>query len=150
MSKRKIFWMSAAAFVLILPSQLTADNTAAIPNAVLGENPAREKLIPLPRQQSAITTQQLATDYKLRVVYMIPSNRSPQANAESKIQSYVVRMQRWFREQMERLGYGPKIFQYETEAHDRKPKVNFAYVGEPDTFFMTRIMGRAGSKSSMA
>ena len=62
MSKRKIFWMSAAAFVLILPSQLTADNTAAIPNAVLGENPAREKLIPLPRQQFAITTQQLATD----------------------------------------------------------------------------------------
>lgn len=138
--------MSAAAFVLILPSELTADNAAAIQNAVLGENPAREKLVPLPRQRSAITTQQLATEYKLRVVYMIPSNRRPQTNAESKIQKYVVRMQRWFREQMERLGYGSKTFQYETQADGRRPKVNFAYVDNPDTFFHDQDYGMRWSK----
>lgn len=55
-------------------------------------------------------------------------------------------MQRWFREQMERLGYGSKTFQYETQADGRRPKVNFAYVDNPDTFFHDQDYGMRWSK----
>ena len=45
---------------------------------------------------------------------MIPGNRTAQTGAEETLQRFVVRMQGWFRDQMERLGYGPKTFAYQT------------------------------------
>lgn len=110
------------------------DPAAARYKAVFGENPARQDLVPFsedlrPRILEASET------YWLRIIYMIPSNRSPQPGAEETLQDYVVRKQNWLSEHMERLGYGPKTFQYEVESDGRTPKVNFVYVAQPDTYF---------------
>ncbi len=66
---------------------------------------------------------------------MIPSNRLPQHRVKQTLQDYVVRMQGWYREEMERLSYGPKSFIYETEFKSKDPKVNLVYVPQKDTDF---------------
>ena len=75
-------------------------------------------------------------DYQLRVIYLIPANRTPQENAETILQDYVLRSQAWFQEQMERLGYGPKTFEYETDdSNGVLPKINIVNVSDLDTCF---------------
>jgi hypothetical protein len=101
---------------------------------VFGESPVRQELFP---SSESLKSQVLGVGdaYQLRIIYMIPSNRSPQPAAEEKLQHYVVRMQSWFSENMELSGYGPKTFQYEAEADGITPKVNVVYVAQPDTYF---------------
>lgn len=104
---------------------------------ILGENPDRAKLQPpeLPTIRSRELALPRDTKYVVRIIYLIPSNRTPQANAEKILQKYGLRVQGWFREHMERLGFGPKAFEFETETDGVVPKVNMARVAEPDTYF---------------
>jgi hypothetical protein len=120
-------------------------------NKLLGENPERQKLSPAlgnqPLQaklQSSGTLQSSSDSYKIRIVYMIPSNRLPQHRAKQTLQNYIVRMQGWYREEMERLGYGPKSFIYETESNSKAPKINFVYAPQPDTAFQGGYLDRWG------
>src|SRR5687768_6172745 len=48
--------------------------------------------------------------HTLRVAYVIPNNRTAQADAVYKLQTTVLAYQSWFCEQMERNGFGPKTF----------------------------------------
>jgi hypothetical protein len=66
---------------------------------------------------------------------MIPGNRTAQPNAAKTLRLFVIQMQEWFRDHMERLGYQPKTFMYESEDGTGMPKIDFLYVEEPDAFF---------------
>ncbi|MFI3221035.1 MAG: PKD domain-containing protein [Methylococcales bacterium] len=130
-------FLTFSALVIAAPTDIRTSN-----NNVLGENPEHKKLNTILGNQSLQTKlqssgilQSSGDHYKVRVIYMIPSNRSPQHRAKQKLQDYVVRMQDWYREEMERLGYGSKSFIYETEFNSKEPKVNFVYVPQPDTAF---------------
>ena len=103
-------------------------------NVVLGENPLIRELGP-PAESPTLRALASTAGYRLRVVYMIPGNRAAQPGAEETLQRFVIRMQDWFRDQMERLGYEPKTFVYETEEDGSTPKIDVLYVEEPDSYF---------------
>ena len=107
-------------------------NANAVDDVLLGEDIMPQITVPI---DELTATEQFAQDYKIRVVYLIPSNRSPQPNASEALQNYILRIHDWMREQMERLGYGSKTFEYETESDGITPKINFAYSTNPDTSF---------------
>ena len=86
-------------------------------------------------QQRAATATADAVAYKVRIVYLVPSNRMPQPDAEKILQEYVQTIQGWFGDQMERLGYAPKTFAIETAEDGMTPVVHIAYATEPDNFF---------------
>src|SRR5262245_8702473 len=58
------------------------------------------------QQRAAMPTAD-AAGYKVRIVYLVPSNRMPQPDAEKILQKYVETIRGWFGDQMERLGYAP-------------------------------------------
>jgi hypothetical protein len=122
--------------LLTLSTAMAQDGSQAIApvDSVLGEDPARRELAPA-TDLRVFEAFAVANDYKLRIVYMIPSNRSPQPQAEAILQEYVLRMQNWSSDHMERLGYGEKTFKYETEADGITPLVNLAFVAGVDTDF---------------
>jgi hypothetical protein len=100
---------------------------------VLGEDPRIRELGPpteFPRLQALAT----GAEYRLQVIYMIPGNRTPQPGAEQTLQDFVIRMQAWFRDHTERIGYAPKTFAYETE-DGSTPTIHVAYVEQPDYYF---------------
>ena len=77
-----------------------------------------------------------------RCAYVVPSNRTPQTNAVLFLRNAVVFWQAWWRDQMERYGFGSKTFIYETEADQRTPKVHVVYVSETDADLRTDLWGR--------
>jgi hypothetical protein len=102
---------------------------------VLGEDPLIQELRP-PSESLKLQTLALAPSagYRLQVVYMIPGNRTAQPGAEETLQGFVFRTQDWFRDHMERLGYDPKTFTFESE-DGSAPKIHFVYVEQPDSYF---------------
>ena len=82
---------------------------------MLGEDPLIRELGPV-RESTTLRALEPAAGYRLRVVYLIPGNRTAQPEAKEVLQGFVVRMQDWFRDHMERLGYTPKTFTYESAA----------------------------------
>ena len=89
-------FLACSALVTAAPTDIRTSN-----NNVLGENPEHQKLNTILGNQSLQTKlqssgilQSSGDHYKVRVIYMIPSNRSPQHRAKQKLQNYVVRMQR--------------------------------------------------------
>jgi hypothetical protein len=109
----------------------------AFADGILGENPEeRAQLAPPDSTPStSLLRDNPNLDYKIRIVYLIPSNRQAHPEAEKILQTYMLRMQAWFRDHMERLGYGRKSFVFETEPDGIVPKVNIAHVAQPDTDF---------------
>ena len=74
-------------------------------------------------------------DYGVRIVYLIPSNREPQPDAEKVIQRHMLRVQTLFGENMARLGHFGRTFGLETGDGHGPPIVHIARVPEPDTAF---------------
>ena len=145
-------WMTLCTTLLVILLSPSAPAVAAqvqdpgpSDNVVLGENPLVRTLGPPVRTPTLppLTPQALEVPagYQLRVVYMIPGNRKAQTGAEETLQRFVVRMQDWFRDQMERLGYGPKTFVYETGEDGVAPKIDVLYVEEPDSYFHSDYQG---------
>lgn len=118
---------------LTCPAVAQAQSPRAAENVVLGEDPLIRELRP-PQVSATLRTLQPSAGYRLRVVYMIPGNRTAQPGARKTLQRFVVRMQDWFRDHMERLGYEPKTFTYESEKNGT-PKIDFIYVEQPDSDF---------------
>jgi hypothetical protein len=135
----KKFVSIALGFLLMTVCQetpsLAASSTAEVKDTLLlDEHP--ELLTPNGSlQQRAATPSADAAGYKVRIVYLVPSNRMAQPDAEKILQEYVGTIQGWFADQMERLGYAPKTFAVETAADGVTPVVHVAYAKEPDTFF---------------
>jgi len=75
--------------------------------------------------------------YRVRIVYLIPSNREPQPKAEQTLQRYALRVQTLYRENMARQGYGEKTFTFETEPDGIIPRINVAHVPQTDAQFQS-------------
>ncbi len=69
---------------------------------------------------------------QIRVAYVIPSNRTPQPGGAAALAEYLPRLQRWFAEQMDRNGFGPQTFLYETLPNSVLPVVHQVHVGTSD------------------
>jgi hypothetical protein len=122
------------------PSFAASSTEGARDTLLLDEHP--ELLTPSSSLQQGVATPSADAGYKVRVVYLVPSNRMPQPDAEKILQEYVGTIQGWFRDQMERLGYAPKTFVVETAADGVTPVVHVAYATEPDTFFHVTDYGQ--------
>lgn len=103
---------------------------------------------PLPRTQGVGIGP--VTGYVVRVAYIIPSNRVPQANGVANLQNAVVQYQSWYRDQMERNGFGPKTFRYETETGKVTPKIHTLSVAVTDAYLRGDLWGRTIDAASSA
>lgn len=90
------------------------------------------------------------TGHVVRIAYVIPSNRTAQSNAVDHLRWAISEYQKWYREQMERNGFGPKTFRYETEADGLTPKVYVVPVSVTDDYLRGDIWGRTINAASAA
>jgi len=75
--------------------------------------------------------------HAVRTAYVIPSNRTMQDSAIEKLRYLVLIFQNWYQEQMERNGFGPKTFLFETEVDGVTPKINVVYALNTDDYYRT-------------
>ena len=90
------------------------------------------------------------TGYVVRIAYIIPTNRSAQAHAIASLRNAIVKYQSWYRDQMERNGFGSKTFRYETEPDGVTPKIYTVNVTETDAYLRGDLWGRTISAASAA
>jgi uncharacterized delta-60 repeat protein len=86
----------------------------------------------------------------VRVAYMIPSNRLAQASAVPRLQQAMLMFQNWYREEMERNGFGPKTFALETGDDFVTPKVHVVHVPETDAYLRGDVWGRTQAAAGAA
>ncbi|NLE36409.1 MAG: hypothetical protein GX621_00120 [Pirellulaceae bacterium] len=86
----------------------------------------------------------------VHIAYVVPSNRTPQPDAVERLQYSVEMMQSWYRDQMERNGFGPKTFFYETEADGRTPVIHVVNVAETDAYLREDAWSRVAEAASNA
>ncbi len=82
------------------------------------------------------------TGHVVRVAYIIPSNRTPQAGGVAGLRQAMLLYQSWYRDQMERNGLGPKTFRLEMEADGVTPKIHVVNVTNTDENLREDIWGR--------
>lgn len=75
----------------------------------------------------------------LRTAYVIPGDRLPQPNAERNLQHVLVQFQSWYRDQMERYGFGQKTFRFETEEDGETPRIHIVQLAEAATILRTDL-----------
>jgi len=75
------------------------------------------------------------TRHCVHALYVVPSNRVVQANAISEIQRGIMFSHDWYRDQMQRDGFGPKTFTYETEADGVTPRVHILNAPGTDAYY---------------
>ena len=86
----------------------------------------------------------------IRVAYVIPSNRTPQAYGVEVLQQTVLRTQAWYGDQMERNGFGPKTFLLETETDGVTPRIHVVHVSETDDYLREDSWNRVLTAASNA
>ncbi|HEX2971406.1 MAG TPA: PA14 domain-containing protein, partial [Tepidisphaeraceae bacterium] len=86
----------------------------------------------------------------VRVAYLVPSNRTPQAHAVDSLRNTIRLYQDWYRDQMRRNGFGPKTFRYETEADGVTPRIHVVNLSETDDYLRGDMWGRVNSAASNA
>jgi hypothetical protein len=83
-----------------------------------------------------------AAEPQVRIAYVIPSNRTPQAGAVAELQQGIVWMQKFYRDEMDRYGFGPKTFNFETESDGVTPKVWIVHVNDTDANIRTDLFNK--------
>lgn len=86
----------------------------------------------------------------VRLAYIIPSNRTAQADAVAKMRAIITDNQNWFRDQFERHGFEPKTFRVETEPDGVTPKVHVKNVPDTDAYLRGDIWSRTIQAASNA
>ena len=86
----------------------------------------------------------------VRVAYLIPSNRTAQPGAAAAIGQAMVQMQQFYREQMDRYGFGPLTFDYETQADGLTPQVWTIHVNDTDASIRADLFNRTISDAIAA
>ena len=71
---------------------------------------------------------------RVRIAYVVPSNRTPQVDYKENLQFAIEMAQKWYRDNMEQNGFGPKTFIFETEENSPRPKIHLANVLETDNY----------------
>ncbi len=75
-----------------------------------------------------------STPPRVRIAYIVPSNRTPQANYKESLQFAIEMAQMWYRNAMNQNGFGPKTFIYEQEQDSPRPKIHLVNVPETDGY----------------
>ncbi len=86
----------------------------------------------------------------VRIAYVIPSNRAPHGQAVANLQSILPRYQEWYRDQMERNGFGPKSFLFEILPDGVTPRVHVVFVSETDDYLRGDLWTRTISVAQAA
>jgi len=71
---------------------------------------------------------------KVRIGYVVPSNRTPQPHYKENLQFAIEMAQMWYRNNMLQNGFGSKTFIYETEEESPRPKIHLVNVPETDDY----------------
>jgi len=75
------------------------------------------------------------SSHVVHVAYLIPSNRDPQPEGVENLQTTLLWYQDWYRDQMDRYGFGPKTFELETEADGVTPLIHVVDTSRADTYY---------------
>lgn len=145
MTKRAL--LIAAAFILILViayNGFVNGAHAATPDT-RPQPDFRWEQWPLPH--STLSTKSKAQSmavsrHWVRAAYIIPSNRTAQSNSVEKMRHVVLMAHDWYKDQMERNGFGQKTFRYETEADGVTPLIHVISVPQLDSYFLTDTYNR--------
>lgn len=86
----------------------------------------------------------------VRVAYVIPSNRVPQADGVEKLRWAVRQCEAWFADQMERHGFPGRWPRFEREADGVTPRVYLVPVGVTDEYLRGDLWGRTINAASAA
>ena len=78
----------------------------------------------------------------VRIGYLVPSNRTAQPHAVAALQNSLRWYQAFYSDQMERNGFGPKTFQFETEADGLTPKIHVVHGPNADDYYRADPFGR--------
>ena len=81
-------------------------------------------------------------DHLAHACYLVPSNRVAQPHAIEKFQYNILREQEYYRDQMERFGFGPKTFEFEKEAGSDLPMIHVVHAPEVDSYYAADPWGR--------
>lgn len=76
-----------------------------------------------------------APDYVVRIAYAVPSDRSPQPGGVAAIEDRFRLFQDWYRDQMDRNGFGLKTFTLETQADGVTPLVHVVNLPENAAYY---------------
>lgn len=79
--------------------------------------------------------------HRVRVAYLIPSNRVPQPEGAANLRSNIRNYQEWVADEMDRHGFGRKTFVYETEANGVTPRVHVLQLPNVDTAYIGADQG---------
>jgi Bacterial Ig domain len=71
---------------------------------------------------------------RVRIAYVVPSNRTAQADYKENLQFAIEMAQKWYRDNMEQNGFGAKTFIFETEENSPRPKIHLVNVPETDSY----------------
>lgn len=71
---------------------------------------------------------------KIRIAYIVPSNRTPQPHYKENLQFAIEMAQMWYRNAMIQNGFEAKTFIYETEDESPRPKIHLVNVTETDDY----------------
>ncbi len=86
----------------------------------------------LKRAKNGVVTGKVLQEPTVRVAYLIPSNRSPQAKGVEALQ-FIIRTGRdFFKDEMTYNGHTSKTFRYETEADGETPLIHVINIPETD------------------
>ncbi|MBX7247112.1 MAG: hypothetical protein K1X53_16565 [Candidatus Sumerlaeaceae bacterium] len=86
----------------------------------------------------------------VRICYLIPSNRVAQTNAVAKLQYALLQWREFYREQMERNGFGSKTFAYETDVDGVTPKVWVVNAPNTDAYYRADPWSRVSPAAQAA
>jgi PKD repeat protein len=152
----KLFFLKLAVLKSILcgTAQLLADETTASsgqslwlhPGTASDIKPAAEPGVARPQPSDVDPV----TGHVVRIAYIIPTNRTAQAHAVASLRNAIILHHEWYRDQMERNGFGPKTFRYETEPDGVTPKIYTVNVTETDAYLRGDLWSRTISAATAA
>jgi hypothetical protein len=152
----KLLCAAPAVFLLI-----TAYPVRAEPSETSGEHLWHEpgshsdmahssKGSPLPLAGPGIQGIDPVAGHVVRVAYVVPTNRTPQPGALANLRNAMLQYQGWYRDQMERNGFGPKTFRLELEPDGQTPRIHVVKVKETDAYLRGDMWGRTINAASSA
>ncbi len=86
----------------------------------------------------------------VRALYLIPSNRTAMPNAVDRFRQTITMARDFYADQMERNGFGPRTFNYETEADGVTPKVYVVNGPNTDDYYRVDPWSRVSSAAQAA
>ena len=132
------------AYVWILPLLYLINNGLVLAQLPLLNGPVSDICVSIPAktvtenglvsEKSAGSGAPALPPAKVRIAYIVPSNRTPQANYKENLQFAIEMAQMWFRDNMAQNGFGPKTFIYETEDNSPRPKIHLVNAPETDSY----------------